>query len=146
MFCYLWVLSAWKELDCHQQKTFPPTSATLQAFQDSACLEPFFEIQEEDVTPPRRVLLTTCMLQVSGFWFIIIAWHPEVSEESSPAMSINCTGRNQSCQKSGGDGLEFCRQSLLLSTMWQGNKHLGRAEMLISKKGLIKTQHLQSAT
>lgn len=101
MFCYLWVLSAWKELDCHQQKTFPPTSATLQAFQDSACLEPFFEIQEEDVTPPRRVLLTTCMLQVSGFWFIIIAWHPEVSEESSPAMSINCTGRNQSCQKSG---------------------------------------------
>lgn len=67
----------------------------------TACLEPFFEIQEEDVTPPRRVLLTTCMLQVSGFWFIIIAWHPEVSEESSPAMSINCTGRNQSCQKSG---------------------------------------------
>lgn len=46
----------------------------------------------------------------------------------------------------GGDGLEFCRQSLLLSTMWQGNKDLGRAKMLISKKGLIKTQHLQSAT
>lgn len=126
MFCYLWVLSAWKELDCHQQKTFPPTSATLQAFQDSACLEPFFEIQEEDVTPPRRVLLTTCMLQVSGFWFIIIAWHPEVSEESSPAMSINCTGRNQSCQKSGvGIGWSFVDRACFSALCGKGTNTSG---------------------
>lgn len=46
----------------------------------------------------------------------------------------------------GGDELEFCRQSLLLSTMWQGNKHLERAKMLIGKKGFIKAQYLQSVT
>ena len=88
------------------------------------------------------------LLQISSFWFIIVAWHPEVSEESSPAMSIKCTGRNQSCQKSGvGMSWSFVdRESLLLSTMWQGNKHLERAKMLIGKKGLIKTQHLQSVT